>query len=600
MNQFAQLRRDYPKFIYHGYQLSLSDAAVQMSWDFEIVGLTRFQPRVSIPLHGNMAVYDPLSPVAHRLVFYMGMVELVSYWKATCSPHVIVAAGDLTPGEVEWWKDLYFGGLGEFFYLNGIDADRETFMDMRVVSEAPVPGGVGSAVESAHIADGIKLPTRQYQSEGDDILYNFKLCPTPADWHSRNRRLIPVGGGKDSVVTMERMKSSQADQFTFGINPTQAALDCMTMAGFEDNHRILVKRTLDQRLLDLNTQGFLNGHTPFSAVVAFTALFVAYLSGADAIILSNEASADESSVPGTAINHQFSKTSTFEVAFQSYCETEIGLPIRYFSLLRPFNELCIAREFARYERYFPIFRSCNVGSKKNIWCGRCAKCLFIALMLAPFVGLDRLAAIFGKEILDDVTLEAIFDELTGAVPVKAFECVGTVQEVRFAANRLLRHWHPRRNDLPTDLTGDRSIPALLARYLDQCRNALFPDVLLDRDGFPYNSVGRDHPLVAFHSHRVPGEFLPFIEGMNRPELTDFLAGKRILLLGYGREGKAALTWLYYHYEEINPAAVGVADLRDISLNAKLIQLLDVAVFTGPDYLTAIEHYDVILKSPGIS
>ena len=48
------------------------------------------------------------------------MVELVSYWKITCSPEVIVEAGVLNDRQILWWKDLYFNGLGEFFYVNDI------------------------------------------------------------------------------------------------------------------------------------------------------------------------------------------------------------------------------------------------------------------------------------------------------------------------------------------------------------------------------------------------------------------------------------------------------------------------------------------------
>ena len=35
----------------------------------------------------------------------------------------------LTEKQKKWWKKLYFNGLGEFFYRNGIEADFEDFME---------------------------------------------------------------------------------------------------------------------------------------------------------------------------------------------------------------------------------------------------------------------------------------------------------------------------------------------------------------------------------------------------------------------------------------------------------------------------------------
>ena len=58
------------------------------------------------------------------------MVELVSYWKIACPPKVVVQAGIINDAQISWWKKLYYQGLGEFFYTNGIEADHVTFMDL--------------------------------------------------------------------------------------------------------------------------------------------------------------------------------------------------------------------------------------------------------------------------------------------------------------------------------------------------------------------------------------------------------------------------------------------------------------------------------------
>ncbi len=100
------------------------------------------------------------------------------------------------------------------------------------------------------------------------------------------------------------------------------------------------------------------------------------MSGRKYIALSNESSANEVYVDGSEINHQYSKSTEFERDFREYC-AESGEAPEYFSLLRPWSEWQIAREFVKYPQYFGVFQSCNLGSKTNVWCGGCAKCLYV-------------------------------------------------------------------------------------------------------------------------------------------------------------------------------------------------------------------------------
>ena len=140
---------------------------------------------------------------------------------------------------------------------------------------------------------------------------------------------------------------------------------------------IYAKRTLDKNMLELNKKGYLNGHTPFSAIVAFSSIIAAYLNGLKFIALSNESSANESTIKDSYINHQYSKSYEFEKDFRHYESTFINFGVYYFSFLRPINELKIAMIFSRFKKYHPIFKSCNVGSKQDIWCCHCSKCLFV-------------------------------------------------------------------------------------------------------------------------------------------------------------------------------------------------------------------------------
>jgi len=155
------------------------------------------------------------------------------------------------------------------------------------------------------------------------------------------------------------------------------------------------------------------------------------------------------------VNHQYSKSYQFERDCGDWLARRLGLPIRYFSLLRPFHELQIARQFAALPQYHFAFRSCNAGSKSNVWCGRCAKCLFVYLMLAPFLPEERMTAIFGENLLRKPELQGELRALLGESNEKPFECVGTVEEARAAldllegrperAQRLLRSWNPAHN-----------------------------------------------------------------------------------------------------------------------------------------------------------
>ena len=73
-----------------------------------------------------------------------------------------------------------------------------------------------------------------------------------------------------------------------------------------------------------------------------------------------------------------------------------------------------------------------------------------------------------------------------------------------------------------------------------------------------------------------------------------LRGKRILILGFGREGKSSLAFIKKYLPH---AIVGVADK-----NAEALKDLgnEVAVYSGENYFDAINAYDIILKTPGIS
>ena len=387
---FTELRQQYPEFVFHGIRTEYASGKLCISYDFEITGLCSFAPRWEIP-----CVQPDLSDAAlTRLIFSLGMAELVSYWKITCSPAVRICT-KLTQAQADWWKQLYFGGLGEFFYRNGIETDFDSFM-MICCEENTLP----------------------------DV---------PAAKQLLSGKLIPVGGGKDSIVTLNLLKDQLSDAYAYQINHRDSSEKAALLAGIPKERILEPKRTLDPNMLDCNKRGFLNGHTPFSAIVAFSSVLTAYLHGLKTVVLSNESSASESTVSEAEVNHQYSKSYQFERDFAAYEREYLHCGVQYFSLLRPLTEFQIARYFASCDtKYHEIFRSCNAGAKQDKWCGHCAKCLFVAVILSPFLPYAEIVRLLGSDLFNLPEMEPVLQELCGALPNKPFECVGSRKEVNIS------------------------------------------------------------------------------------------------------------------------------------------------------------------------
>ena len=432
MEKFLQLRNKHEEFVYHSFEIcetsfkfhfSMDDYHFYPEWSF---------PKGTIGKHVNQELLE-------YAVFSLGMAELVSYWKCACPPVVRVKCGSLDNQRIKWWKKLYFNGLGEFFYRNKIETDIDSFMTV--------------------IADNDNVPVfnGQYQGEGF---------------------LIPVGGGKDSVLTLELLRDYHEKNLCYIINPRGATIGCANIAGYADNQVIGVGRTIDKQLLELNKMGYLNGHTPLSAVIAFSGWIFAYCKGKRYVALSNESSANESNIEGTQINHQYSKSTEFEGDFRRYSSNCFGAYPEYFSMLRPWSEWQIAKKFVQYPQYFPVFQSCNVGSKTNVWCANCAKCLYVYIMLAAFLDDEQLIKIFGKNMLDDEKYVDLFNGLVYQNYDKPFECVGTKAEINLAL--FVAQKRRKNGQMPLLLAGYRpengNEPQNLDSFFDE--NNYVPEYLL--------------------------------------------------------------------------------------------------------------------------
>ena len=392
--KYLELRIKHPQFYYHSFNYQFKDHSFFVEFNFSIGDDYFFKPKHSIQIPHHLNWQDIDKKELDQLVFHLGMVEVVSYWKASCSPQLIIKPFKLNTEQIDWWKKLYYQGLGEFYYLNNIETNMIDFVDIICESD------------------------RDLERFDPEVL--------------EERVMIPVGGGKDSVVSLELIKNNGFQIIPMVVNPRGASKESIINAGFTLEESILTKRSIDPQLLELNKLGYLNGHTPFSAMLAFLSLLSSRLMGIKYIALSNESSANEATVVGTEINHQYSKSYEFERDFRNYYKKYLNKNQEYFSFLRPLSEIQIGCLFSKFTEHHFSFKSCNVGSKKDVWCGECSKCLFTYVLLSPFISAKKMESIFGKSLLNDKGLSPILSELRGQAETKPFECVGTVSEVELA------------------------------------------------------------------------------------------------------------------------------------------------------------------------
>ena len=245
------------------------------------------------------------------------------------------------------------------------------------------------------------------------------------------RPLSAVGGGKDSIVTLEILRAAGFDPVPFSVNPNPVIVNVNAASGLP---ALAARRTLDPKLFELNKAGALNGHIPVTAINSLIAIATAALHGLGPVVMSNERSASDPNLiwNGHEVNHQWSKGVEAEGLLRAAVTSQTGLTEPYFSFLRSLSELHIAQLYARHDTYDDVVTSCNKAFKLHDptarWCGDCPKCRFVFLAMAPAMSRDRITRIFGTDLLADPAQLAGFEELLGIDAHKPFECVGEVEE----------------------------------------------------------------------------------------------------------------------------------------------------------------------------
>ncbi|MGY0505339.1 UDP-N-acetyl-alpha-D-muramoyl-L-alanyl-L-glutamate epimerase [Luteimonas sp. e5] len=324
------------------------------------------------------------------------LIAGVSYYKAAVPQRIEVECARLDAATARLMEEIYRHGLGEFAYRNGLQLEGR----IRFPHEEASP----------HAAPALDL---------------------------RHHALTAIGGGKDSLVSIEALRVAGVEQTLCWIGGSQLIRACAERTGLPT---LNIERQLAPQLFEFNRQGAWNGHIPVTAINSAILVLAALLVDADQVVFSNERSASYGSrIEGTGeVNHQWSKGWAFEQAFGEHVQRHVAADLHYYSLLRPLSELAVARQFARSTHYDAHFSSCNrnfhiLGERPlGRWCGVCPKCHFVFLALAPFMPKPRLTAIFGRNLLDEPDQVAGFDALMEFRDHKPFECVGEARESRAA------------------------------------------------------------------------------------------------------------------------------------------------------------------------
>lgn len=339
------------------------------------------------------------------LLTLLGLVLSTSYYKAAAPQRYVIDVPGVTDQAIDYLRLVLSDGLAEFAYRNGFPGKLEPEIIHSGEKESAWP-------EEAWL-----------EMTGDP--------------------LVPIGGGKDSVVSVEILQRQRLHPIQFAVNANPIIHRVARVSG---HPLITARRTIDDRLLELNGLGALNGHVPVTAMNSIIALIQARILGLGPVVMSNEASASEATIPwgDEQVNHQWSKSLDAELAMQSVIGPQAGLsPDHYFSLLRPYSELRIAGIFANLPRYHHVATSCNRAFRLDAdhlgWCGECDKCRFVFLVLSAYLSPGALHAIFGADLLNDEAHIPGFGALLGLDHHKPFECVGSEAEstvaLSFAARR---------------------------------------------------------------------------------------------------------------------------------------------------------------------
>ena len=286
----------------------------------------------------------------------------VSYYKAAVPSRIEFQKQKLDQETARFFEEIYFHGLQEFAWENQLD-----------------------------LKERIKFP---YQPQDFTSESEIQLG---------EEIIIPIGGGKDSLLCFDILRDQKVLLLTLGSNPV--AKELSKEFGLP---LVEVVRSIDPYLLELNQQGAYNGHVPFSAILAFVLALASLVYKKRYLVLGNERSANQANTSflDVEVNHQYSKSYDCELKLNRIIKNKIHPETEYFSLLRQFSEVKIAQFLSQEKKLLGMFSSCNQSKKIQAsdyqrWCGKCSKCCFVFLAFAPFLSEQELIETFGKNLFSE-------------------------------------------------------------------------------------------------------------------------------------------------------------------------------------------------------
>ncbi len=409
-NLLRRLRNRHSRFIYENYLWHLEDSQLLITFYFLQEPDIRFSPQIRIS--STQPILNQSKQVLDRLVFHLGLIELLSYWKAACSQKIVIQPEAFQQETSDFWYELFSKGMGEYFYVNQLDFKVSNFI--QVESSKKISGSYKAANLNAWLNDA----------------------------------LLMISGGKDSALSASLLQKMDVPFNAMLLNPTNSAWRIAEKAGCQKP--IVIQRKIDPALLQLNDKGYLNGHTPFSALLAMLGVISGVLYGYRTVIASNEASCNTPYVDylGEAINHQYSKTHAFERMFDGYLRHHLVTGMQYLSLLRPLREIQVIGLFSSYPDMLKAFRSCNKNQKKDSWCLQCPKCTALFTLFYPFLQQEQLLEIFGGNLFENVWNLEVLYAILGERDHRPFECIATKEEVLTALHLSIQKHDRNHTPLP--------------------------------------------------------------------------------------------------------------------------------------------------------
>lgn len=344
--------------------------------------------------------YDHLT--FEKALFLAFVLIGTSYFKAFPSSEVAFAHSGIDQLQADFLNKVYQEGMSQFAFENSLKRE-----------------------DLAHFVptiDAAPAPTTGYDGEGILALQS---------------------GGKDSLLTASLLQERNIPFTSFYITSASSHPGILDEL---PGQLTVVRREIDMTALKkAKSDGALNGHVPVTFIVLAIATLQAILLGKKTILASigHEGEEPHAWIGDLAVNHQWSKTWPAEQLFAAYVKRYVSHEIQVGSPLRSLSEFRISELFAEraWQRFGHSFSSCNLANYEQgannqqlSWCGVCPKCANAFILFAPFIAHDELTALFsGRDLFTEPVLLQAMKGLLGVDGVmKPFECVGEVDELRYA------------------------------------------------------------------------------------------------------------------------------------------------------------------------